>query len=99
VGCIEIVSIPLKNPMREYFNRLLWDKSMDKKSVSVKFISRGHFSQTDVFSGEQVLRVSRDGVVILAEEGGEKFIPFHRIIEINCSGKIIFSKKEEKYFD
>jgi len=52
-----------------------------------------------VFSGEQVLRVSRDGVVILAEEGGEKFIPFHRIIEINCSGKIIFSKKDEKYFD
>ncbi|MCI4407913.1 MAG: DUF504 domain-containing protein [Thermofilum sp.] len=88
----------MKNPMREYFNKLLWDKTVDKKQVKVKFVSRGTSMQTDMFTGEQVVRVSRDGVVILTESGTEKYIPYHRILEITYSGKTVFNKKEEKYF-
>ncbi|ABL78158.1 hypothetical protein Tpen_0756 [Thermofilum pendens Hrk 5] len=83
--------------MRNYLNRLLWDKTLDKSSVVVKFISRSAVSDEGSFLGTQVLRVTRDGVVI-SVEGFEKFIPFTRITEIEENGRVVFSKKLGVYF-
>ncbi|MGB9786548.1 MAG: DUF504 domain-containing protein [Infirmifilum sp.] len=87
----------MKNPMRNFFQRVLWDKNMDKGSLRVKFISRGVSGELDEFTGEQIREVTRDGVVIVVD-GKDKFIPFHRITEITYkNGKIVFSKQGAFY--
>lgn len=87
----------MKNPMRNFFQRVLWDRNMDKKALSVKYISRGAPLGVEQFTGEDVRGVTRDGVVIEVE-GEEKFIPFHRILEITyLEGKVIYSKKDSIY--
>jgi len=86
----------MKNPMRNFFQRVLWDKSLDRKTVVVKILSRGFQGGIEEFTGESVTGVTRDGLLVVVG-GVAKFIPFHRIIEIKCGGKVIFSKKESIY--
>lgn len=88
----------MKNPMRNFFQRVLWDKQLDKNAVKVKFLSRGVSTGIEEFTGEKIREVTRDGLLVEIK-GQVKFIPFHRIVEITYrDGKTIFSKKESKYY-
>ena len=83
--------------MRNFFQRVLWDKTLDKGSIRVKFISRGVTGGLEEFTGDKIREVTRDGLSVEIN-GQVKFIPFHRITEIVYQEeKIIFSKKESIY--
>jgi len=89
----------VKNPMRNFFSRVLWDSSLRKEEVWVRYISRGAARGCEEFKGSEIVRVTRDGVVI-ARGGAEKYIPFHRIVEIRYGGKegrVVFLKSEGMY--
>ncbi len=86
----------MKNPMRNFFQRVLWDESVDKRCIVVEFASRGSNTGVEAFTGEDVVKVTRDGLLV-ATGGKAKFIPFHRIIEIRYRDKVVFSKKESVY--
>lgn len=85
----------MKNPMRNFFARVLWDPQLKKELVVVRFISRGSPKGYEEFRGSNVVSVGRDGLLI-ASGSQEKYIPFHRILEIRYGereGKIIFSRE------
>lgn len=89
----------MKNPMKDFFSRVLWDSSLDREKVWVRYISRGSARGYEEFTGADVLRVARDGVVV-SKGSAEKYIPYHRIVEIRYGGKegrVIFLKSEGIY--
>lgn len=85
----------MKNPMRNFFARVLWDPQVDKESVLVRFSSRGAPGGYEEFKGSDITSVGRDGLLV-AVGSREKYIPFHRILEIRYrdkEGKLIFSRE------
>lgn len=84
----------MKNPMRNFFSRVLWDPQLKKEQVLVRFVSRGSPTGFEEFRGSDVVSVGRDGLLI-AKGSQEKYIPFHRITEIRYGekeGKLVFSR-------
>lgn len=89
----------MKNPMRNFFSRVLWDSSLERGEVWVRYVSRGAAQGYEEFTGSEIVRVTRDGVVI-ARGGAEKHIPYHRIVEIRYGGKegrVVFLRSEGVY--
>lgn len=86
--------------MRNFFSRVLWDSSVVKELVLVRFTSRGSPQGYEEFRGSDIVSVGRDGVVV-ALGSAEKYIPYHRIIEIRYGekeGKLVFSR-DLGYYD
>ena len=88
----------MKNPMRDFLSRLRWDKRMRGRRYVIRFVSRGAPRNYEEVESSEVVDVTRDGFVIVSR-GEEKWIPYHRVIEIReeDSGRIIFSKEKKVY--
>jgi len=89
----------VKNPMRDFFSRVLWDRSLNREEVWVRYVSRGAAQGYEEFTGLEIVRVTRDGVVV-SRGGAEKYIPYHRIVEIRYGGKegrVVFLRNEGIY--
>jgi len=77
-------------------NRLLWDKSLDRRYFEIAFISRGTESGLEKVRGDRITRVSRDYVHFLLPDG-LKSIPLHRIVYILDlkQGKYVYYKRSK----
>lgn len=89
----------MKNPMRNFFSRVLWDASIEKGEVWVRYLSRGAPLGYEEFRGSDIIEVGRDGLLVRVGKS-EKYVPFHRVLEVRYGGKegrLIFSRNEGKY--
>ena len=79
------------NPLRDLFNKIIWDPSIDPSEIIVCYVSRGAPRDREEFYGTQILKVWSRGVDVNIR-GKRKYIPFHRIIEVKNvkNGKILF---------
>lgn len=88
----------MKNPMRDFLSRLRWDKKMKGRRYVVRFVSRGAPGGFEEVLSDEIVRVSRDGFVF-EREGEEKWIPYHRVLEIREreTGRLVFSREKKVY--
>ncbi len=89
----------MKNPLRNFLTRLIWDKKLRAKEFKIVFISRGSPGDIEVISSKQIVSVGKTGFEYITSRGERKYIPFHRIREIReeDTGKKVFSKEKSIY--
>lgn len=79
----------MTNPMRRIFNKLKWTG----KRAYFKYINRGPTTEEETASTENIIEIGASGVVI-ATTSGEKYIPYHRIVEITLeNGEILLNRR------
>lgn len=88
---------------RDVLNKLKWSVSEKEgnksekgglRNVVVKYIHRGAKDNIASFKGEEIVKIDRGFVVIKRENAEqESYIPYHRIIEIEKRGKVIWKRK------
>lgn len=75
--------------MRQIFNRVKWSGLR----AYFWFISRGSPGGEEVLSTDDVVEVGANGVVV-SVGGRERYIPYHRIVEIRLeSGEVLLSRR------
>lgn len=75
--------------MRQIFNRLKWTGARGY----FWYVSRGGAGGEEMCSTDEVVEVGANGVVVRTH-GGEKYIPFHRIVEIRLeTGEVLLHRR------
>ncbi|MFN7105886.1 MAG: DUF504 domain-containing protein [Pyrobaculum sp.] len=78
--------------MRQIFNKLKWTGQRGR----FWYINRGSAGGEEVASTEALLEVGPDGVVIVTT-GGEKYVPYHRIVEIRLdTGEVLLDRRKRR---
>ena len=70
------------NPLKEVFNRLLWDLREKIADYEISYVHRGAPDDRRTISAKEVGEVGKTWFRHRDAEGEESTIPFHRIIEI-----------------
>ncbi len=88
----------MKNPMRDFLSRLRWDRRLRGRRYIIRYVSRGTPRGYEEVPSDRLVDVTRDGFTYLWH-GEEKWIPYHRVIEIKeeATGKVVFSKEKKVY--
>lgn len=89
----------MKNPLKDFLTRIIWDKNFRNREFTIVFVSRGAPNDIEVISTNQLVAVRKRGFEYNAGLGETKYIPFHRVIEIidAKTGRRIFSKEKMIY--
>ncbi|MFN3803505.1 MAG: RNA repair domain-containing protein [Pyrobaculum sp.] len=78
--------------MRQIFNKLKWTG----QKGHFWYINRGSASGEEMASTEALLEIGPDGVVI-ATTHGERYVPYHRIVEIRLdTGEVILDRRKRR---
>ena len=90
---IKINNVMIMHPLKNIFNKVLWDKKERKEDYEVIFIHRGAPEDRKTISFGSIKKASKS-TFIYDYEGGETTIPFHRIVIIRnvYTGDIIWKK-------
>ncbi len=80
------------NPLRNLFNRFVWDKNFPSEKIEIRYISRGAPNNYESLLGTDVIKVFSRGFEYKTSDGKRKYIPFHRVILIKnkVSGEILY---------
>lgn len=86
------------NPLKEVFNRLLWDLRGNLADYEIVFIHRGAPNDRLRISAKQVSEVGKSWFRYASGTEGENMIPFHRIIEIrnNVTGEVVWHSRRHE---
>ncbi|RLE60108.1 MAG: hypothetical protein DRJ35_04190 [Thermoprotei archaeon] len=89
----------MKNPLRDFLARIIWDEKFRKREFKIMFVSRGAPNNIETISTNQLVSVGKNGFEYNTENGERKYIPFHRVREIidTKTGRRIFSKEKSIY--
>jgi uncharacterized protein (UPF0248 family) len=71
-------------------NMIFWHPDRDIKKCRVTFLNRGSLGNLKTIQGNMVDRIQGGFMILL--DGAQ--IPYHRILKIECNGKIIWKKNQ-----
>ena len=69
-------------------NMIFWHPDRDINNCRVTFLNRGSPGNLKIIPGYMIDRMQRGFMILL--DGAQ--IPYHRIVKIECNGKIIWRK-------
>ncbi len=72
---------------REVLNRLRWTEGESLDGAVVWYVHRGAPGNVKKIDGSRIISLGRGFF-----ETDEAMIPYHRILRIDCGGKILFEK-------
>ncbi len=82
----------MTNPMRQIFNKLKWTNCKGH----FWYIDRGTPTGESAASVDAIIEIGASGVVIATSEG-EKYIPYHRIVEIKLeTGETLLNRRSNR---
>jgi uncharacterized protein (UPF0248 family) len=83
------------NPLKETFNRLMWDLRERIADYEITYVHRGAPDDRRTISARQVGEVSKSWFSHSDAKGEENMIPFHRVIEIRnrVTGEVIWHSR------
>ncbi|TEU14575.1 MAG: DUF504 domain-containing protein [Hadesarchaea archaeon] len=76
---------------REMLNKLKWGGEDELQSAKVTILHRGAPNDKRVIEGNDILELGR-GFMHVASPDGEVEIPYHRVLQIEARGKILWRK-------
>jgi uncharacterized protein (UPF0248 family) len=79
------------NP-REAMNKLKWSGAKQLRNVKVTILHRGAPNDRRVVDGEDILELERGFMRVVSPEG-EAEIPYHRILQIESGGRVVWKKR------
>jgi uncharacterized protein (UPF0248 family) len=79
------------NP-REALNKLKWSGANQLRSAKVTILHRGIPNDRRVLDGEEILELGRGFMRVVSPEG-EIEIPYHRILQIESGGRVVWKKR------
>jgi len=79
------------NP-REVLNKLKWGGANELRSAKVTILHRGAPNDRRVVAGEEILELGRGFMRVVSLEGEVK-IPYHRILQIEVGGRVVWKKR------
>lgn len=78
--------------MKQIFNKVKWTG----RRALFWYISRGGAGGEEVGSTDDVVEIGQDGVVINVG-GKERYIPYHRIVEIRLdTGEVLLNRRRKE---
>jgi len=82
-------------PLKNIFNRIFWDKRLDRRDYVITFIHRGAPSDEKTIAASLVKQVGKSWFTYEEEEGSEVYIPMHRIVTVKNlkTGEILWRKR------
>ncbi len=86
-----------KFTIRDFLNKLKWDKREDPGNYMIYYISRGAPGDIEKISADKIVNIYSRGFEF-KEDNNIKYIPYHRIIIIKNIKDNIFVFKSPKYF-
>ncbi|MEM2299837.1 MAG: RNA repair domain-containing protein [Candidatus Hadarchaeales archaeon] len=76
---------------RDILNKLKWhERNLERAKITI--LHRGAANDQKVISGAEIISLSR-GYMVVQSAGGELEIPYHRILQIEVDGKMIWSRE------
>ncbi|MGQ9543740.1 MAG: RNA repair domain-containing protein [Candidatus Bathyarchaeia archaeon] len=84
-------------PLKNIFNKILWDKSLDSRDYAVTFTHRGAPSDEKTIPTTSIRHVGKSWF-IYDDEGVEVYIPMHRVKRVvNLkTGEVLWMKRQPK---
>ena len=76
---------------REVLNKLKWGGGDELQSARVTILHRGAPNDKRVIEGSDILELGRGFMRVVSPEG-EVDIPYHRILQIEARGEILWRK-------
>lgn len=76
---------------REVLNKLKWGGASELRSAKVTILHRGAPNDRRVVEGAEILELGRGFMRVVSPEG-EVEIPYHRILQIEVRGEILWRK-------
>jgi uncharacterized protein len=73
---------------KNVIDMILWHPKMEIKKCKITYVHRGAPGNLKTIAGEQISKLER-GFLILNDNTQ---IPCHRLVKIECNGKIIWNK-------
>lgn len=80
------------NP-RDVLNKLRWGGEDKLPGAKVTILHRGAPSDRRVINGTEILELGRGFMRVVSPEGEVK-IPYHRILQIEVGGRVVWKKRE-----
>lgn len=77
---------------REVLNRLKWGGTNRLQSANVIILHRGAPNDRRVIDGTEIIELGSGFMRVVAPEG-EVEIPYHRILQIEVGGRVIWKKR------
>ena len=74
---------------KNILNMIFWHLDRDVNNCRVTFLNRGSLGNIKTIPGNKIDRI-QGGFMILTDHAQ---IPYHRIVKIECNGKIVWRKK------
>ncbi|MEM2839854.1 MAG: RNA repair domain-containing protein [Thermoplasmata archaeon] len=79
---------------RDVLNRLKWEEGKSLEQVEVVILHRGAPNDRRTILGRDIARIGQTFF-----ETSETSIPYHRVLEIRCDGKVLFEKRTKQNKD
>ena len=77
---------------REVLNKMKWHSELGLRDTKITITHRGAPKDIKIIGGGDILELGR-GFMRVASPGGEVEIPYHRIIQIEVGGKVLWQKR------
>jgi len=77
---------------KEVLNKLKW-QSADLKDSKITIVHRGAPRNIRIIDGADIIELGHSFMRVVSPEG-EAEIPYHRIIQIEAHGKILWQKRD-----
>jgi len=86
------------HPLKNVFNKILWDKRECAEDYVVYFTHRGAPEDTRKINAALITKVGRSWFTYASQESNETLIPFHRVKRIvnTQTGKSIWTSRAGK---
>jgi uncharacterized protein (UPF0248 family) len=82
--------------IRELLNKIKWHRDFDPGDYEVHILHRGVLGNVKVIPVSCITEISSGGFKFRDVDGGEKIIPYHRVLLIRnrVSGDVLFAKSK-----
>ena len=82
------------HPLKNIFNRIFWDKRIDRRDCTVTFIHRGAPSDQKIIAASLIIQVGSSWFTY-EDHGEETIIPMHRVITVENTktGSVLWRKR------